>query len=120
MAKPHIGIDSFTNYLSKGFPWKETWVISPSGPEDETLEFTSTEVKEAIVRLKRTDPYLHKLLAYRWLTKRTRNDIANSQYMDPSTLKRKWDVAINIIVNYLINKEAAADLDPIDIGYEEF
>ena len=83
MARAHIGIDSLTKYLKTGFPWKESW-------ECEKLEMTFTyeEVKEALRRLKRTDPRLHRLLEYRWMSHRSRSAIANALYMDSSTLKR--------------------------------
>jgi hypothetical protein len=38
--------------------------------------------------------------------------------MDPSTLKRHWDVATNIVVNYLVNEEVTSQLDSVDIGYD--
>lgn len=111
--KPHPGRNSLINYLKKGFPWKEDWEAESIGHT-----FTHSEVKEALKRLMITDPKLYRLLSYRWQTNRARSSIASHVYLDPSTLKRNWDVAINILANYLINKDVTENLDSIDIGYD--
>jgi hypothetical protein len=113
LARAHSGLDSLTKYLKTRFPWKEEWYC-------ERLEatFTYEEVKEALKRLKKTDPKLHRLLEYRWLSHRSRSAIANSLYMDSSTLKRSWDKAMNTIVNWLnhgIREDLVEELDAIDL-----
>lgn len=66
-----------------------------------------------------TDPELHRILAYKWLTGRSRNDIASGLHMDSSTLKRLWNKAFDILVNHLRHGSRegniAPNLDPIDI-----
>lgn len=83
MAKSHPGIEALTRYLRTDFPWKKDW-------ECEVLNttFKYEEVKEALRRLKKTDPRLHRFLEYRWMTNRSRSAIANALYLDSSTLKR--------------------------------
>lgn len=111
MALANPQIESFTKYLKNNFPFKENWEAAELLGES----FTYEEVREALKRLKTTDPLLHKNLGYRWQSTRSRNSIANSLYCDPSTLKRRWDKAIKIIINYLVNKEVTAELEPIDL-----
>jgi len=115
MAAAHPGRDSFIKYLKTNFPWKENWEPIIKGEEH---SFTHKDVKRALKSLQVTDPKLYRLLSYRWQTARNRSDLAGSLYLDPSTLKRHWDVATNIVVNYLINEEVTSKLDSVDIGYE--
>lgn len=85
MALANPQIESFTKYLKNSFPFKHNW-----NAEDVLGEsFTYEEVKEALKKLKTTDPCLHRNLGYRWQSNRSRNSIANSLYCDPSTLKRR-------------------------------
>jgi hypothetical protein len=119
MAKPHPGHESLKKYLNNRFAWKEDWIVDENDKEKPEV-YTHLEMKEAMRRLKTTDPVLHKLLAYLWLTDRSRNDIANGFGMDSSTLKRLWDKAMDKIVAHLRlgireNDEVAPKLDPIDI-----
>ncbi len=84
MAKANPVLDSFYKYLKEGFTSKENFECKPLG---ET--YTHAEVKQAMNNLKKTDPNLHRILTYRYMTERSRNDIANNVlYMDSSTLKR--------------------------------
>lgn len=113
MATAHTGLDSLSKYLRSGFAWKEEWVCEKLG-----MVFTYPEVKEALRRLKRTDPKLHRLLEYRWLSNRTRSEIANALYMDGSTLKRTWDKAMHIVVNWLVHgiqDDLVEELQSLDI-----
>ncbi len=110
IAPPHPGIDSFSRYLKKDFPWRKDWYC-----ELLAETYTYTQVKEAMLQVKKLNPSLHRLLAYRWQTERSRNAIANALYMDPSTLKRAWDRATNLIVNRISNPDLSEDLDQIDL-----
>jgi hypothetical protein len=86
MAKSHPGLKLLTNYLRVEFPWKKEYVCVT---EEIIQTFSYDQVKEALVKLKTTDPTLHRLLTYRYMTNRSRSDIAQSLYMDSSTLKRQ-------------------------------
>lgn len=118
MAKAHSGLDSLTKYLRFSFPWKENFVCEPLGQT-----FTYEEVKNALKMLKRTDPKLHRLLEYRYMTNRSRSAIANSLYMDSSTLKRSWDKGMHILMNWLMHgvrkdedgQPLFDELDPVDL-----
>lgn len=88
MARSHPGLKLLTNYLRTEFPWKKDYVCIT---EEMNITFTYDQVKEALVKLKITDPSLHRLLCYRYMTNRSRSDIAQSLYMDSSTLKRQLE-----------------------------
>lgn len=111
MAIANPVLDSFTKYLKTSFACKEDW----DAMEVLNETFKYEDVKQAMVEFKTTDPGLHRILSYRWQTARSRNDIANSLYLDPSTLKRQWDKAMFLVINRLVNKEASAVLEPIDL-----
>lgn len=87
MARSHPGLRLLTNYLRIEFPWKKDYVCVTN---EINQTFTYQQVKEALVKLKTTDPTLHRLLTYRYMTNRSRSDIAQSLYMDSSTLKRQF------------------------------
>lgn len=100
MAKSHPGLRLLTNYLKIEFPWKKNYTCIT---KEIDRVFTYEEVKEALVKLKTTDPNLHRLLTYRYMTNRSRSDIAQSLYMDSSTLKRQWDKGMYILQNWLMH-----------------
>lgn len=111
MARPHPGREAMYKYLQSDFPWKKDLKIDGE-------IFPYQKVKEAMSRLATTDPSLHRHLAYRWLSDRSRNDIAFHLNIDSSTLKRVWDKACDIIMNHLrhgINDSIAPKLDAVDI-----
>ncbi len=129
MAKSHPGLKLLTNYLKTEFPWKKDYICKT---EEINTFFTYQEVVDALFKLKTTDPTLHKLLSYRYMTNRSRNAISESLYMDSSTLKRQWDRAMFILQNWLMhgtipkdeinftdNKEVLLEpLDAIDALYK--
>lgn len=131
MAKSHPGLKLLTNYLRNEFPWKKDYECNT---EEMEICFTYTEVKTALQKLKITDPKLHRLLSYRYMTNRSRSAIAQSLFMDSSTLKRSWDKAMFILQNWLVHgtpnvvdkKNGTIDeepllesLDPIDLMYRD-
>lgn len=123
MAKSHPGLKLLTNYLRNEFPWKKDYVCKT---DEIDITFTYSQVKEALNKLKTTDPKLHRLLAYRYMSNRSRSDIAQSMYMDSSTLKRNWDKAMMIVQNWLMHgtsfegKEPLIDkLNGVDILYRD-
>ncbi len=110
MAKAHSGIDKFIKYLRQDFAWKQDF----NCPETEEV-YSHQQVKEALLKLKKTDPELYRMLSYLWQTKRTRNAIAEHLYCDSSTLRRKWIISLHILMNYLVNHEVTEDIGPIDL-----
>lgn len=111
MATANPVLDSFTRYLRTSFSCKEDWNAEAVLGE----KFTYEQVKSAMKQMMVTDPKLHRLLAYRWQTNRSRNDIANSLYLDASTLKRSWDKGMRQVINSLVNREVWVPLEPIDL-----
>lgn len=121
MAKSDPTINGITKYLRSGYSKQEDLDLSVELDERKSrVTFKYLEVKSALLKLKTTDPDLHCKLGYLWQTARSRNDIANSLYMDSSTLRRKWIRALDILLNYLINSDTIADLEPIDLLYKEY
>lgn len=100
MAKSHPGLRLLTNYLRVEFPFRKNYVCVT---EEINHTFKYEEVLDALVKLKTTDPTLHRLLTYRYMTNRSRSDIAQSLYMDSSTLKRQWDKGMYILQNWLMH-----------------
>lgn len=121
MAKSHPGLKLMTQYLRTEFPWKKEYVCKT---DEIDRTFTYEEVKAALNKLKTTDPRLHRLLAYRYMTNRSRSDIAQSLYMDSSTLKRNWDKAMMILQNWLMHggedDPLIEKLDGVDILYKDY
>jgi len=108
MAKSHPGLKLLTNYLRNEFGWQKDYVCKT---DEIDKVFTHAEVKDALRKLKTTDPKLHRLLTYRYMTTRSRSDIAHSLYMDSSTLKRNWDKAMMILQNWLMHGIAETETD---------
>jgi hypothetical protein len=80
------------------------------------MTFTYQQVADALKQIKVTDPKLHRIGSYRWMSYRSRNDIANSLYMDSSTLKRFWDKFSCLLMNYLVHGEDVISLmDSVDL-----
>ena len=120
MAKSDPTINAITKYLKAEFPQQKDCDLSQVLDANKSrVVFGYLEVKSALLKLKTVDPELHKLLGYLWQSYRSRNYIANSLYMDSSTLRRRWVKGLNIILNYLINSEVTAELEPIDPLYIE-
>lgn len=124
MAKSHPGLKLLSNYLRTEFPFKKDYVCQ-TAEIDKT--FAYQDVKDALKKLKITDPKLHRLLTYRYMTNRSRSAIAESLYMDSSTLKRSWDKAMFILQNWLMHgvpEEGETEpliepLKPIDLLYRD-
>ena len=124
MARSHPGLKLLSNYLKTEFPWKKNYICKTN--ELDTY-FSYEQVKEALFKLKKTDPKLHRLLEYRYMTNRSRSAIAQSLYMDSSTLKRSWDRGMNIIQNWLLHGTVESEketplletLDGIDLIHRD-
>lgn len=110
MARAHPGLDALTKYLKTQFPWKQDFYCDYLN-----MTFTYNQVRAAINKIKITDPALHRIASYRWMSHRSRNEIANSLYIDASTLKRHWDKFGHLLMNYLVNGDLVGKLDPIDL-----
>lgn len=120
MAKSNPILNELTKYLKSGFSVQFDLDLSQVLDTNKSrVVFSYLEVKDALLKLKTTDPYYHSILGYHWQTNRSRNDLANSLYLDSSTLRRRWIKALNMLLNYLINNEVVAELEPVDILYKE-
>lgn len=120
MAKSNPVLDRLTNYLKVDYSQQGDLDLGEVLDVNKSrVKFTYLEVKRALLHVKTTDPYIHSLLGYHWQTNRSRNDLANSLYLDSSTLRRRWIKGLRMILNYLINEETVAELEPVDILYKE-
>lgn len=79
--------------------------------------YSYEEVREALCKIKCTDPGLYKVLWYSWFTDRSIVDISSSLFMDSSTFKRKCDKGISLLLGYLRNPSIISleEATPIDI-----
>lgn len=87
------------------------------GVKDVKEIYKYEEVKEALSKIRITDPGLYKVLWYSWFTDRSIVDISCSLYMDSSTFKRKCDKAICLVLGYLRDPDIMSkeEIKPIDI-----
>ena len=116
MAKADPKVNAVIKYLRDGFSKQEDLDLSCVLDDSKSrVKFTYKEVKAAMFRFKIVDPGLHSLLGYLWQSHRSRNAIAEALHFDSSTVRRRWVKGITVILNYLINEEVTADIDPIDI-----
>lgn len=122
MAKSHPGLKLLITYLKQDFPWKKEYHCKT---DEIDRTFSYQEVHGALEKLKKTDPKLFKHLSYRWMTQRSRSAIAQTLYMDSSTLKRSWDKALYCIQNWLLHGtpdekgEILVDpIEPLDLIYK--
>lgn len=116
MTKANPVVNATLAYLKNGFSCQQDLDLSKVLDVSKSqVIFTYKEVKDAMFRLKTVDPGIHNMLGYRWQSTRSRQAIAESKHLDSSTVRRRWVKGIEILLNYLINEEVTAELEPIDI-----
>jgi len=94
MPKPHPIRDKFLKYLRSDMAHDKLWV-------DASGVYTSNEVRDAVKRISRTDPLLHRIIDYYIRTRMPRMRIAEAVHYDSSTVKRKLDDAVDIVLQQL-------------------
>ena len=94
MPAPHPSRDRFLKYLRQKLPHEMPWV-------DASDVYDATEVRKAIVQLSQTDQNLHRILDHFMRTKMARMRIAELTHYDSSTVKRKLDEAVDVILQNL-------------------
>ena len=94
MPKPHSTRDKFLKYLRSGLAHDVPWV-------DVSGIYTSEDVRVAIKKIAQNDPLLHKILHYYITTRLPRNQIAEAVVYDSSTVKRKLDDGVDLIMHKL-------------------
>ena len=95
MAIAHQGLNSLTKYLRSQFPWGCPWYCEMTNEV-----FEAEEIRRALFEMRQwvaEEDYL--LLGYRWLSIRSRDDIAFKVNYDSSTVKRIWDRLMNLLKN---------------------
>lgn len=97
MPKPHPIRDKFLKYLRGSYAHDMPWV-------DVSGVYLAYEVKSAIVALSKSDPVLYKILDYYMRTRMPRMRIAEAVHYDSSTVKRKLDEAVDVILQNLKNE----------------
>jgi hypothetical protein len=121
MPAPNPITTSFKAYLRSKFsmPTKEPWVCVGKDSEGNqfTLNIPHKAVQEAMRKMSLTDPMLYRMLEAVWRTARTWDDIAAAYYVDPSTVRRRVDRAIQIVFGWILYPDLCADkeLPPIDL-----
>jgi hypothetical protein len=88
------------------FAWGLPWHCEMTGEV-----FTAEQVRQALDQVKLHFPSeQYALLGYCWLSYRTRTEIADSQYLDPSTVKRSWDRLMHYLKIQLSYSEQIAEV----------
>lgn len=95
MPAPNPRRGSFLKYLREQFPYKLDYTDS----DGQLFEYIL--VKECIERLKDNDPQLLRVLWYHMHTRLPRTRAAEQLFMDPTTVKRKLDVACDVIMQFV-------------------
>lgn len=96
MPKPHPIRDKFLKHLREKLAHDMPWV-------DVSGVYTADEVRVAVKQVADTDPLLHKILYYYMNTRMPRMRIAEAVHYDSSTVKRKLDEAVDVILQRLKN-----------------
>jgi hypothetical protein len=121
MAQPHMGRIKLFNYLKKEYPWKMPFLYKFE-EEGRILihEFSWNQVNSAKKWMASINPENYKILMYLTTSDRSRQAIADSQFLNSSTVKRRADKAVDQIMQYLIARYVNLEdfdtiLEPIDI-----
>ena len=101
---PHVIRSSFTNYLKTEFSYGLDWEHPVT-----LLVYKHTAIKNTLVNYKYISPGHYKAL-YALITASTnRETLANLFCYSASTIRRKWDESINIILLMLIWPELTVE-----------
>jgi len=117
MPKPDPGRDSLFKYFKHDFPWKKDW--NPVNIPNIESTYTYETLKEALKKISKINPEIHKYLSYLVNSGRNRNDIVSYFNCDTSTLKKKCNRGFDMIMNLINNQDAFFDLKPIDLIHQE-
>lgn len=109
MGKPNPIRSKFLKYLREQLPHGFYWI-------DAEGHYSPDEVRRAIRKLATGDPAHHSVLDSYIRTRKPRSEIAREKLYDSSTIKRKLDKAIDLVLqnlkleprlmpSYLENKE---------------
>lgn len=107
MPAPNPNRNHILKYLRYEFPHSKPLSDPGSGKI-----FTVQEVKAALLSLAKSDPGYHRIL-YLWYNGRSsRLQIAAAAGMDSSTVKRRMDASVDIILMYLLHPDLTPE-DPV-------
>lgn len=102
MPKPHPTRDKFLKYLRQQLCHDTPWV-------DVSGVYLAEDVRNAIEKIRKMDPLLYKILNYYVKTRNPRMRIAEAVHYDSSTVKRKLDDAVDLVMS---NMKDARIADP--------
>lgn len=94
---PHVIRSSFHTYLKTEFMYKLDWTHPVS---KET--YPHADIKTVIEQYKYIAPQNYKTLWALWTSSTNREALANLFMYSPSTIKRRWDESVDIILFMLI------------------
>lgn len=121
MASPHSGRIKLFNYLKKEYPWKMPFIYKFQ-EDNKTLthEFSWHQINAAKSWMRSINPENYKILMCLTTSDRSRQAIADAQFLNSSTVKRRADKAVDQIMQYLIAKYVNVEdfdtiVEPIDI-----
>lgn len=110
MARPHSGHDHLLKYLKESFSWKEVYVAHPDGEE-----FSAEDVARALHYLSVANPEKYKILDLSISTGRSRSEISGSLHLDPSTIKRYLNQALDLIMIKLRYRDLISGKEFLDL-----
>jgi hypothetical protein len=93
MPKPHPGIKYVLDYLRDRWPHEEDFTDQYTGKS-----FTAKEIYEALKRIEKTDPGISSVMYYWYRSRASKGDIASAKGVDPSTIKRRLNDGINMLL----------------------
>lgn len=90
---PHVIRSSFMNYLKNDFMYKRDW----QHPVSKEI-YTHENIRLVLHKYMYISPQIYKALHALWIGSSSRETLANLFSYSPSTIRRKWDTGINMII----------------------
>lgn len=102
---------SLLSYFRHSYLEKLSWYY-----EEEDRVYSYQEIKQALYRVKITDPSNYRNLEMLYSSHGLScNQIAQLRGRDASTLNRSWEKTIHLVKNYLTYADLVPDLKPINL-----
>lgn len=94
---PHVVRSHFQNYLKTEFMYSMDW-LHPVSKE----VYCHKDIKDVIAQYKYISPTNYKALWALWTSSTSRESLANLFSFSASTIKRRWDEGVDVILFMLI------------------
>lgn len=101
---PNVVHLSLLNYFRNKFALGEDWIHPVTGQR-----FSHSRVKECLAYYRKNNRKNYKALWLLWISNATTSYIADNLNISASTLRRRWDAAINVILLLLLYPELTCE-----------